>query len=210
MLAPSPRRRTSCRSSDGFPTRRTSTRRTSTRRIFTRRAVHPLYLQPVAWLTHRPNPPHPQPAGAPLITLPFTIRWQRYDRTRYIRTRSLAYGLARLDAEALVLQYRVRHRHSQGGVTVSAPPDSEVLESRIPLSALRSARVVRRWWRTRVVLSAADMHGFQDLPGVVHDQLVLAVDRAHRADAADLASSLELALTTRLLDRTGPLRLPDP
>lgn len=147
-----------------------------------------------------------------MISVPFSIRWKTFDRRTRVVTRSQAYGLARLEAEELVLQYRVRQRCSQGWVALPPRPDSEVREARIPLDALRSARVARRWWRTRVVLSAADLRPFADLPGVARDQLVLEFDRAHRTDAADLASSLELSLTTRFLDRpvADSIRLPSP
>jgi hypothetical protein len=146
-----------------------------------------------------------------VITVPFSVRWRSYERARNLVTRSEVYGLLILEPDALVLQYRLQHHHSQGWVPLPARPDSGVVEARIPLEALRSARLVRGWWRTRMVLSAADLRAFEGLPGLVRDQLVLTIDRAHRTDAADLASSVELALTTRLLDRSGPdPRLPAP
>ena len=88
------------------------------------------------------------------------------------------------------------------GATSNLPKttESEVREHRVRLAALRSARVVGGWWWPRVVLAAADLRAFEGFPVARNagDELSLRISPGHRGDAADPASSIELALANRL------------
>jgi hypothetical protein len=116
-------------------------------------------------------------------------------------TVTIVSGLAWLEEDALVLQYRV-HETVTGAATSNVPvtTESEVREHRVPIAALRSARVAGGWWWPRIILAAADLRAFDGfpVPRGAGEELSLRISLAHRADAADLASSLELALANRL------------
>jgi hypothetical protein len=110
-------------------------------------------------------------------------------------------GLVWLEDDALVLQYRVRETIKSGETRYQpVTTESEVREHRVPLASLRSARVAGGWWWPRIVLAAADLRAFDGfpVPRDAGEELALRISLAHRADAADLASTLELALANRL------------
>ncbi|HEU4455941.1 MAG TPA: hypothetical protein VFR81_22940 [Longimicrobium sp.] len=110
-------------------------------------------------------------------------------------------GLAWMEDEAVVLQYRTRVTVTSGATSnLPQTTESEVREHRVPLAALRSARVVGGWWWPRIVLAAADLRAFDGFPVArgAGEELSLRISLGHRGDAADLASSIELALANRL------------
>jgi len=110
-------------------------------------------------------------------------------------------GLAWLEDDDLVLQYRVSETVTSGATSnLPVTTESEVGEHRVPLAALRSARVAGGWWWPRIVLAAADLRAFDGfpVPRGAGEELSLRISLAHRSDAADLASTLELALANRL------------
>jgi len=72
------------------------------------------------------------------------------------------------------------------------------------VGAIRRVELRRGWLRTRLVLAAADLRAFEPLSQwLTESELVLSIPRAERTAAADLASSVELALSTRLLGEGG-------
>ena len=136
----------------------------------------------------------------PVITIPFTLRRVAHEPRTYTRTGTELAGLLGMDHDALVLQYRERTQRWQGGVALSEPTESELREVRVPVAAVRRVRLRRGWLRTRLVIAAADLRAFEPFSAwLIGSELVLTVPRAERAAAADLASSVELALSTRLL-----------
>lgn len=103
-----------------------------------------------------------------------------------------------MEGDEVVLQYRVSTSRQAWGGPEEA--ESDVLESRISLRAIRRAELRRGWFRTRVVLLPADLVDFGAIPGFTGSDLTLTIPRAERDGAAELVSSIELALSTRLLD----------
>lgn len=134
--------------------------------------------------------------------VPFTHRRSETDMTGgWTQTVTRVSGLAWLEDDALVLQYRVRETVTANTPSYSVDTDeSDVREHRVALAALRSARVVGGWWWPRIVLAASDLRAFDGfpVPRKAGEALVLRIPFGHRADAADLASSIELALANRL------------
>lgn len=117
-------------------------------------------------------------------------------------------GLVRLEGAELVLQSRLTTTEVRGVVrTVEPGPLREV---RIPVAAIRSARLTRAWWRPRLEIAAADLRGFEGAPGLAGDRIVLPVPRRERAEAADLAATLSLAAAERRLDAPLPGPRPGP
>ena len=116
------------------------------------------------------------------------------------QTTTRVSGLVRLEDDGVVLQYRVSESVTRPGSMGPETSESEVREHRVPLAALRSARVAGGWWWPRLVLAAADLRAFDGfpVPRKSGEALSLRIALAHRADAADLASSVELALANRL------------
>jgi hypothetical protein len=140
--------------------------------------------------------------------VPFTLKRQEttYASSRWEQVDTVVRGLLRLDDDELVFQWREEDTVTQGGFGYSQEKsESEVMEKRVPLAALRSARLQRRLWLfTDLVLAAADLRAFAGVPGRRGSgtELAVRIARADRSAAADLASSIELALAHRLLD--GP------
>lgn len=91
-----------------------------------------------------------------------------------------ARGIVSLEGDAIRLQWAVQD--SVFGVFKSA--NNEV---RIPLDRLQSVRYVPGWWRGRLVLRADDLATLDGIPGADRGEVVLMVDRAERAAAAELA-----------------------
>lgn len=136
-----------------------------------------------------------------MIPIPFKIRRATRDSNTYLQTATHVHGLVGMEDDEVVLQYRITTVRQRIGA-MPERTESEVGEARIPLDAIRRAEVRRGWFRTRVVLLPANLHSFGGIPGFTGDELVLTIPRAERAGAADLVSSIEMALSTRLLD--GP------
>ena len=140
----------------------------------------------------------------PVLTTPFSLRRVTYDPATFIRNDTQLTGLLGMERDELVLQYRERNVRSQGGLPLKEPGESEVHEVRLPVGAIRRVELRRGWLRTRLVLAAADLRAFEPLSQwLTESELVLSIPRAERTAAADLASSVELALSTRLLGEGG-------
>ncbi|SOD02003.1 hypothetical protein SAMN05216486_1022 [bacterium JGI 053] len=140
----------------------------------------------------------------PVISIPFSLRRASRDFTTLIRTATEVDGLVGTDDDGVVLQYRVKVVRSGGGILRPQPTESEVCVAHIPLGAIRRAELRRGWFRTTLVLAAADLRAFEPLHSwLTEGELSLTIPRAERLDAADLASSVELALSTRLLNHGG-------
>lgn len=69
---------------------------------------------------------------------------------------------------------------------------------------MRRIELRKGWFRTRLVIAAADLRAFEPLRAwLTGSELILSIRRAERTDAADLASSVELALSNRLIGPGG-------
>ncbi|HEX8692077.1 MAG TPA: hypothetical protein VF746_06645 [Longimicrobium sp.] len=140
-----------------------------------------------------------------MSAVPFTLRRQELTSAalKWEQVDTVVRGLLRLDDDDLVFQWREEasvQRWGGGGGYSREKSESEVMEKRVPLAALRSARLKRRWWLLAdLALAAADLRAFEGLPGGRGSELVVRVARADRSAAADLASGIELALADRLL-----------
>jgi hypothetical protein len=146
----------------------------------------------------------PPPQAIPVIPIPFSLRRASRDFTTLIRTATEVSGLVGTDDDGVMLQYRVKVIRSGGGIPRPQPTESEVCVAHIPLGAIRRAELRRGWFRTTLVLAAADLHAFEPLHSwLTGGELSLTIPRAERLGAADLASSIELALSTRLLNHGG-------
>jgi hypothetical protein len=132
-----------------------------------------------------------------VIPIPFTLRRAKQGPPTYVRVVTTVNGLIGLEDAGLVLQYREKI------LTQGWPPsesESEVRVAHIPLAAIRRAELRRGWFRTRLILFAAELQAFESFRAWLRgSELALTIPRAERAAAADLASSIELALSTRLL-----------
>jgi len=133
-----------------------------------------------------------------VIEVPFTLRRGTHDPATFVYTFTEVNGLVGMDEDGVVLQYR--EKTQSYGSAAPAPRESEVRAARIPLGALRRAELRGRWFGIRLVLFARDLHAFEPFRSWLRgSELALTVPRAERAAAADLASSIELGLSTRLL-----------
>jgi hypothetical protein len=138
-----------------------------------------------------------------VTTIPFKVHRATRNPNTGVSTVTDMSGLIGLDDDGVVLQYRVK-TSQVGGWPVPAPTESDLRVVRIPLAAVRRAELRRHWFRTRLVLAAADLRAFEPLhPWLTGSELALTIPRAERSGAADLASSVELALSTRLLSSGG-------
>jgi hypothetical protein len=133
-----------------------------------------------------------------VIPIPFLLRRGSRDPATFVYNRTEVNGLVGMDEDGLVLQYREKTQaHS---TQVSRASESEVRIARIPLGALRRSELRGRWLGIRLILFAADLQAFEPFRSWLRgSELVLTIPRAERAAAADLVSSIELALSTRLL-----------
>ena len=139
-----------------------------------------------------------------MIPIPFTIRHATENRAAQLRTVLRMNGLVGMDGAEVVLQYRVKTKQTRAWIDMPEAPESAVSVVRVPLGALRRAELRSGWFRTRLVLYVADLRAFEALPWPTGSELVLAIPRAERTAAADLAWSIELALSTRLLNGDPP------
>ena len=122
-----------------------------------------------------------------------------HDPATFAYTSQKVEGLIGADESAVVLQYRESTR-TYASAQNRPPRESELLEARIPFAAVRKVELRRGLITTRLVLAAADLRPFEPFkPWLARGELVLTIPRAERGAAADLASSIELALSTRLL-----------
>ena len=132
-------------------------------------------------------------------------------------TTKTAHGLVRLEADRLVMQWRVAVRTDwRSGSKMETREEIEpVQEVVIPLDSVAGAVVPRRrWWQLtgpRLVLTASDLLAFeriagqQGLRGLKHPaKLVLRIKRADRLIAEEFAAELALALARRQVGGAEP------
>ena len=146
----------------------------------------------------------PPSSATPVIPIPFRLHRGTRNPATFVYTSTEVNGLVRMDDDGLVLQYR--DKTQVHGMPPSPPKESEVRTARIPLGAIRRVELRGRWFGVRLVLFAGDLNAFDPFRSWLRrGELALTVPRAERAAAADLASSIELALSTRLLNDGGYL-----
>lgn len=144
-----------------------------------------------------------------LAAVPFTLKRSTDLWTaggEYESTTETAHGLLRLEAERLVVQWRVAVRtqllHGAGHET--REKIEPVQEMVIPLTSVAGAVVPRRrWWQftgPRLVLTATDLLAFDRIAGqqglkLKHPaRLVLRIKRTDRLIADEFAAELALTL----------------
>ena len=152
-----------------------------------------------------------------LAAVPFTLRrstdlWT----SRGESITETAHGLVRLEADRLVIQWRVAVRTESLGSSWNRPlyetreEIEPVQEMVIPLASVAGAVVPqRRWWQftgPRLVLAATDLLAFEKIAGqqglkLKHPaKLVLRIKRADRLIADEFAAELALTLARQVGD----------
>lgn len=121
-------------------------------------------------------------------------------------TREKVHGLLRLDADRLVIQWRVARSTDRVGARVirtdhQLEPVREVV---LPLRSIAGAAVRWRWWEwppgPRLLLVAADLRAFEEIAGAAglrldHPaELALRLRHSDRLAARGFAGELSLAL----------------
>lgn len=131
--------------------------------------------------------------------------------TSVTSTTEVVHGLLRLEADRLVVQWRLaRQTQRVGAMSLRTDEELEaVRELAVPLSGLAGAAVRRRWWEPWVgpvlVLRAADLRAFEEVAGegglrLGHPaELILRLRRTDVLVAEEFASELDLALAERAL-----------
>ena len=136
--------------------------------------------------------------------VPFTIRVPGDSRVGkwgdVSTTKHRVHGLARLEGDALVLEWSGTIEHQYIGL--------EVRTERVPLPVRRLAipvRLIRAidleggWWRPRIELRVSALEALGELPGVEQDRARLKVSRRDRGAAGELVAAVEMALADRAL-----------
>ncbi len=136
--------------------------------------------------------------------LPFVVRHTHevLGSTEIRSTSDTIHGLARLDRDRLVVQWRLHRSTESIGTEIRTDEEvGEVHEVEIPLAGVASADVRRRWWqwRPRLVLTATDLRVFEEIargdalrskhPG----ELILELRRGDRPAALEFAADVTLA-----------------
>ncbi len=151
--------------------------------------------------------------------VPFTLKrssdvWRAEGYTAKTET---AHGLARLEADRLVIQWRTRTETESFYATSYGTKEEihPVKEISIPLTHVASASVPRRWWSfltgPRLEITASDLLAFEEIAGgqglrLKHPaKLALRIKRADRLVAEEFAAELILAVA-RLPDGKGDSR----
>ncbi len=140
--------------------------------------------------------------------VPFTVKRSSdlWDSKGYTTKTETAHGLVRLEADRLVIQWRLAVRtQSMGGSSWSTNDEIEpVRQIDVPLRDVAGATVVRSRWGVlrapRLTISAADLVAFDDIAGrqglkLKHPaRLVLRIKRADRLAAEEFAAEVALAV----------------
>lgn len=166
------------------------------------------------------EPGHGAVAPMPGISaVPFTFKRSSDLYTSgggYESTTETAHGLVRLEADRLVIQWRVAVvTESMEGSGYETHEEIEpVREIVIPLAKVAGAFVPeRKWWRLtgpKLIITAADLLAFEKVAGqeglkLKHpSRVVLRIRRADRLIAEEFAAELALALVR--LPAGGPQR----
>ena len=147
--------------------------------------------------------------GIGVSAVPFTLKrssdlWD--SKGGYTATTETAHGLVRLEADRLVIQWRLAVRtESMGGSSWSTKDEIEpVREIEVPLHKVAGATVPRSRWgllrAPRLVIAAADLVAFDEIAGgqglkLKHPaKLVLRLKRADRLVAEEFAADMALAV----------------
>lgn len=103
-------------------------------------------------------------------------------------------GLARLEGDVLVLEFQLKD-------SLFGAIKSQVKTLRLAPDDLESIRLRKGWFRRRLLVEARRLEALADLPGVDGTRVALKIARADADAAADLASTLTLHLSERVLRR---------
>ena len=146
-----------------------------------------------------------------VVALPFTLsRTDSVMGWEYVSTTERIHGLLILDAERLVIQWRITRETQRMGAQVRTDTELDpVREVIIPLTALAGARVRwewRRWPPGRfLALTGADLRAFEDVAGstgigLPHPgELLLQIRNADTLAAREFAGEVEMAIAERAL-----------
>lgn len=108
---------------------------------------------------------------------------------------SRAYGLLRLESQAVVLEFQLMDRWL--GLLRSG-----VRTLHLPYLTLSGVELTKRWNGTRqLVLKAPSLHALRRVPGALQGHCWLQVQRGHRHQAEVLYSALLLKLSEYQLER---------
>ncbi len=147
--------------------------------------------------------------------LPFVVRRSRdvLGEHEITSTQETVHGLLVLEADRVVIQWRVARKISRVGPEIRTDEESDpVREVVVPIGRLASARLRSTWWQffgreRRLVLSAADLRTFEAVGGpgglpLEHPgELVVGIRIGDRTAAREFASELDLALAEQALRR---------
>ena len=143
-----------------------------------------------------------------ISAVPFTVKRSSdlWDSKGYTTKTETAHGLVRLEADRLVIQWRLAVRtQSMGGSSWSTNDEIEpVRQIDVPLRDVAGATVARSRWGVlrapRLTIAAADLVAFDDIAGgqglkLKHPaRLVLRIKRADRLAAEEFAAEVALAV----------------
>lgn len=148
-----------------------------------------------------------------MLRLPFTLKVPSRDILRGESTVSWTtftfQGLMHFDGSALHIEWSgIAATDEVEGVSVrsdvmSLPAESVV----IPLSRLRSVKLLGGWWRPRLELTGNDMTALAVVPSETASRVYFWIRRGDRRLAGDLAAAMRHAAHERLL-ASGAERLP--
>lgn len=143
-----------------------------------------------------------------IAAVPFSIRRSRdeFSATSFSSTIETAHGLLRLDGDQIIVQWRMaRKTESYSSASIKTDEDMEpVREVVIPLDAVATAFVRKRWWEfwkgPQVVLTAADLQAFDEIVGeeglrLSHPaEMVVGIRRRDLVLAEEFTAELTLAV----------------
>jgi hypothetical protein len=143
-----------------------------------------------------------------MAAVPFTLRRSKdeFSSTSLTSTVETIHGLLRLTGDQIVIQWRLaRKTESYTATAMKTDEDMEaVQEVVIPLEAVATAFVRRRWWEfwkgPRMVLTAADLQAFDEVVGksglrLNHPaEMAVAIRRKDLVLAEEFTAELTLAV----------------
>jgi len=130
--------------------------------------------------------------------VPFTVPLPGSDTLGLHGARSETWriqGLLHFDGETLTLEWSTTQHVEQvslRGVDVdddASPP--ELLD--VPVGWIAEARILRRWWSTRLLLRGRRLDAFDGVPGAAPGTLTLRIARGDRALAEALIDQFKAA-----------------
>jgi len=152
-----------------------------------------------------------------MAAVPFTIRRSQdeFSYTSFSSTTETVHGLLRLQGERIVIQWRLaRKTERYSSASINTDEDMEpVREVSVPLEAVSTAFVRRRWWEFwkghQLVLTAADLQAFDGVVGegglrLSHPaEMVVGIRRKDRMLAEEFTAELTLAVAELAAGRMG-------